>query len=389
MSANEPDLHAPGPARARPAAKQAGWDLASTAATGAPDRGEPARAGSVGARPIDHLAVRMLLGGGSIVDLGRLAFRDRAEAAQFLGLNGFDLDRRGEADRLGELHRRAVAYVDETFEVDLPARVRRPDDVCDLLLAASDASRWEQRAACVVLKVMHVIHHLESRRLIHHLSVSERALFEAAARRVDEVVREMHRAGLGLIGYEPSTKSEHSLVTKLLSKPRVTAAQIFDKLRFRLITRRREDLIPVVVWLARHLFPFNHVVPGESHNTILPPDEVARALAQPPEDRGPDRRVPTRGPETPNPATSESFRMINFVVDLPVRIDRLRLVEDHRPFEHLGHLVLVTLEIQLFDRDTARANEAGAGNHAAYKRRQVEVVGERLWGSKEPPLRGD
>ncbi|MGM0577069.1 MAG: TIGR04552 family protein [Myxococcota bacterium] len=341
----------------------------------------------VQATPLDKLAVRMLLAGGSVVDLHHVPFRDRDEIRRFMALNGFSVDNHMEMARLESLHRRAVAYVDATFDVDLPPRVRRPEDFTDLFLAAGGRSRWEQRAAGVVLKVMHVINHLEARRLIHHLSVSERALFEAAAREVDEVVQEMHRAGLGLIGYEPSTKSEHSLVTKLLSKPRVTAAQIFDKLRFRLVTRDRSDLVPVILWLAKHLFPFNHVVAGESHNTILDTADVSRALEHLSVDREDAAEVPERDPETPNPATSSSFRMINFVVDLPVRISRVRLQEDQAPYEHLGHLVLVTLELQLFDRATAKANEAGAGNHAAYKRRQVEVVRGRLWCGDEPPLR--
>jgi len=78
--------------------------------------------------------------------------------------------------------------------------------------------------------------------------------------------------------------------------------------------------------------------------------------------------------------------MINFVVDLPVRINRLCTPAELVRLSHLGHLVHVTLEFQLFDRATLLANEAGEGNHGAYKQRQLNLVSERLWGGLKPRI---
>ncbi|MEZ4268048.1 MAG: TIGR04552 family protein [Myxococcota bacterium] len=335
--------------------------------------------------PLDARAVRSLLAGRSVVDWRRLAFSDRDEVVRFLDANGFDIDRPNELARLIELHRRAIEYVVATWNVTIPESVSAPQDICEILLLASGADGEQQRAACVVLKVMHVINHLEARRLIHHLNVSERTLYDAAGSKVDEFVQRMHRDGLGVIGYVPSKKKDHSLVTKLISKPRVTAAQIFDKLRFRLTTRERADLVPVVLWLTRYLFPFNHVVPGESHNTIL--DEAALSetldahLARAESVWDPDS--PVEEPE--NPMTSDNFRTINFVVELPVRISRIRQELPER-LEHLGHLVLVALEFQLCDRATSEDNERGDSSHAAYKKRQLSTVSTRLWGAAPPSM---
>lgn len=334
--------------------------------------------------PLDARAVRSLLSGRSVVDWRRLSFTDRDEVVRFLDANGFDIERPNELTRLIELHRRAIDYVAATWEIAIPGAVRHPGDICEILLIASGRDGELQRAACVVLKVMHVINHLEARRLIHHLNVSERALYDAAGSKVDEFVQRMHRDGLGVIGYVPSKKTDHSLVTKLISKPRVTAARIFDKLRFRLTTRERSDLVPVVLWLTRYLFPFNHVVPGESHNTIL--DEAALAATVDPYFEGTppvwDAESPIDEPE--NPMTSDGFRTINFVVELPVRLSRIREELPER-LEHLGHLVLVALEFQLCDRATAEDNERGDSSHAAYKRRQLDAVSMRLWGAGPPP----
>lgn len=337
---------------------------------------------------VDVQSVRLLLTGGSVVDWRQLLFRERSEVVGFLGVNGYDVTAPSEMARLADLHERALAYLEDTYELGLPERIREPADLCDLFLAASgvDASRSEQRAACAVLKVVHVINHLEARRLVHHLSLSERALFLAAANKVDEVITGMRTDGLGIREYQPSTKSDHSLITKLISKPRVTAAQIFDKLRFRLVTEQRDDLVQVVRWLLRQLFPFNHVIAGESHNTILTSHELEGLLEARVGAPVPAWSDKDKGYQPRNPATSPSFRMINFVVDLPIRINRLCSQEDLVRLQHLGHLVHVTLEFQLFDAATVRANEAGEGNHVAYKQRQLQLVSERLWGGLRPRL---
>ncbi|MCB9729655.1 MAG: TIGR04552 family protein [Deltaproteobacteria bacterium] len=336
--------------------------------------------------PVDARAIRSLLSGRSVIDWRRLSFNERDEVVRFLDANGFDVHRPLELGRLRELHRRALEYVAATWDLPIPATVRDDRDLCQLFLLASAPGGDEQRAACVVLKVMHVINHLEARRLIHHLNVSERALYDAAGSKVDEFVQRMHRDGLGVIGYVPSKKTDHSLVTKLISKPRVTAAQIFDKLRFRLTTRERADIVPVILWLTRHLFPFNHVVPGETHNTILDEEALARTVdshfadSLPLWDEGSDIEEPN------NPMTSDRFRMVNFVVELPVRVSRIRHELPQR-LDHLGHVVLVALEFQLFDRATAEDNERGDSSHAAYKQRQLDTVSRRLWGAGPPPMR--
>ena len=78
--------------------------------------------------------------------------------------------------------------------------------------------------------------------------------------------------------------------------------------------------------------------------------------------------------------------MINFVVDLPVRINRLCTPAELVRLNHLGHLVHVTLGFQLFDADTVLTNEIGDGNHSAYKERQIALVSERLWKGTVPSI---
>ena len=105
---------------------------------------------------LDLQALRLLLLGGSVVDWRRLSFREPGEVAQFLAANGYDVENSIEMDRLSALHGRALQYLEETYELSIPDRVRTPKDVTELFLTASgvNADQDEQQAACAVLKVI-------------------------------------------------------------------------------------------------------------------------------------------------------------------------------------------------------------------------------------------
>jgi uncharacterized protein (TIGR04552 family) len=67
--------------------------------------------------------------------------------------------------------------------------------------------------------------------------------------------------------------------------------------------------------------------------------------------------------------------VINFIIDLPIRVDHL--VEF--PFsEELGRVLFAMVEFQIVDREAARRNERGDASHELYKQRQQEQVLRRL-----------
>lgn len=123
--------------------------------------------------------------------------------------------------------------------------------------------------------------------------------------------------------------------------------------------------------MTRHIFPFNYVVPGESHNNLVGRDDLARhsrhdELAE---------AAPLRQETAKNEHSGSSYRMINAIVDYPVRLP------DHVPnpvAEALGRVVFVHVEFQVVDEDTARRNETGENAHRHYKGRQTAVVELRL-----------
>ena len=86
--------------------------------------------------------------------------------------------------------------------------------------------------------------------------------------------------------------------------------------------------------------------------------------------------------------------MINFIIDVPVRLDHLlERAGDPWLLQH-GSIVYVGCEFQVVDQETAYLNEQGENSHANYKRRQKERVSDRLkWGLMEdgelPPATGN
>ena len=336
----------------------------------------------------DLEAVRLILHGGSVIDWHKLDFRDHAAVDRFLRVNEFDPDSNEEMGWLEELRMEAVEYLSRAFQFDIPGNIADEVPARDLFLIASRKGK-HQRWACVVLKVMHIIHHLAGREAIVRLPIADDQVFHATELKVIQIVEELRAAGYPITEFEWSRKPRDSLITKLLAKRSTQAAKVYDKLRFRLTVGKYEDLMSIVAVLTRQLIPFNYVVPGESVNHLLPFEDTihsSAALAT----LGSKLQKEHRGEDTtaPRPLYNEfsgpEYRIINFVVDLPLRLEAI-LPEDTVVPAEFGHVVFVLTEFQLADKATAVRNEQGECSHELYKARQHEKVRVRLmrgWPSR-------
>ncbi|HEX3759414.1 MAG TPA: TIGR04552 family protein [Kofleriaceae bacterium] len=322
-------------------------------------------------------AVRLLLRGDSVIDWHRLNYADHAEVDRFLRLNEFDPDNDEEMARLEDVRSDAVEYLSRAFAMAIPDEVAADLPARDLFLVASSHGP-HQKWACVVLKVMHIIHHINGRGALLTMSVSDEIIFREIELKVMQVVEQLRAAGAPLAEWEWSRKPRDSQITKLLAKRSTIAANIYDKLRFRLIVPTPDDLVPMIATLTRQLIPFNYVVPGESVNQLV---DLQQAL--------PDRLEGAQSPiENPyNEFSGPEYRIINFVADLPLRVDRLLSRADAPPDN--THVVFVLTEFQIADKATAHLNESGASSHEAYKARQNERVRMRLFREKDDPLPPD
>lgn len=333
----------------------------------------------------DVEAIRLLLRGESVIDWHRLNFLDHAEVDRFLRLNEFDPESDDEMGRLEDIRSDTVDYLSRAFAMAIPDEVAADLPARDLFLVASSHGP-HQKWACVVLKVMHIIHHINGRQALLKMSVSDEIIFREIELKVMQVVEQLRAAGAPLAEWEWSRKPLDSQITKLLAKRSTLAANIYDKLRFRLIVPTAEDLVPMLATLTRQLIPFNYVVPGESVNQLI--DLAALTRAQEARAVGADSgkvRAPTAVPY--NEFSGPEYRIVNFVADLPLRIERL-LPRAEIPAD-IGHVVFVLTEFQIADKATALRNESGASSHEAYKARQHERVRVRLFRDKDDPLPPD
>ena len=229
--------------------------------------------------------------------------------------------------------------------------------------------RKQQRSACVLLKVMHILYHLDARELRTRLALSDSDLFENVEQNVLEIFDQLRAVGAPVVEFQWSRKTRESLLTKMLVKRETSAARVFDRLRFRLIVKDQSDIVGTLRTMLRQLIPYNYVVPGQTVNTLVDLRQLDAIGPSPlTTDEG-------RAPDT-NEFSGANFRVINFIADLPVRVDGM--VDPAELDAVRGNVVFVLAEFQLIDAHTAALNEEGEASHVAYKTRQHSRVRERM-----------
>jgi uncharacterized protein (TIGR04552 family) len=330
----------------------------------------------------DLTAIRNLLRGGSVIDWHRLHFTERDEVDRFLRVNEIDPASEDDQRRLADLRELAVEYLERHLNFHIPEELASGVPPRDLLLIASQKGK-RRTYACIVLKVMHVMHHLAGRELLTKLPVAADQLFHLVEEKVLRTVEEIKGVGCQVVEFEWSRKHADSLITKLLAKKESIAADVYDNLRFRMITNNEEQLVFVLRELVQRLVPFNYVIPGQSVNDIV---KIRETLARSP---ALQRFLPEitdlaavaadKKPTVANEFSGPGYRVINFVADLPVRIDKyLCRPPDDPLFAENGTVVFVLTEFQIIDARTAENNERGENSHDKYKERQFARVKARL-----------
>jgi uncharacterized protein (TIGR04552 family) len=325
-------------------------------------------------------AIRLILRGGSVIDWYRLNLESDEEARAFLHLLGADPDDKEDQRRLIQLRDGAGAYLTDPLGYRLPPEMLSCSPF-DLFAYASErrGRRRDRFFACLLLKAMHIRLHIEARELRYRLAVSQSAMAGLVKEKVDAFARGLSARRFPLVRYEGGEKSLTSLVTKLLVKAEHHAAAIHDRVRFRFVVERTSDLVPLLHEMTSRLLPFNYVVPGQTVNHLV----NFAALVESHEayrKRSNEFQVELGHEEQRasqlNEFSGPSFRVINFVVDVPIRVPDELLSKSDAP--DLGRVMFGLAEFQITDETSAKENEAGDNNHERYKQRQVLQVRERL-----------
>lgn len=319
-----------------------------------------------------------MLRGGSVIDWYRLNFENEEAIRKFIGALELDLTDPVDRARAEAVKHAAIGYLRRHFDFPIP----KPVETADLakLIEVASGKGHRQLCACTILKVMHIIHHLEARELLYMLPVSDEEVFHLVEQKVYRVLGRALSNGFPIMEFIGGRKNKESLYTKLLSKKEVSAAQIYDKLRFRIVMRSTDDLFPILVFLQQHVYPFNFAIPGQATNTLV----HFRAFC---ESHPHLRTLMSKMQidvtleddiEIDNRFSAPTYRVVHFVADMPVRLPERIFAEAPPTAWALGRVIFVQCEFQLLDRLTDEANELGDASHESYKARQKMAVMRRL-----------
>lgn len=323
--------------------------------------------------PQDIAALQHALTGESVIDWRRLHVRDLSEVEELLRLNRLDLGRPDDLAYVRRVHGEAVDFAGEILGHAVLPQIAEAEDLRSLFLLSSGSEGRTRADACMVLKIMNVIRHLDARELRLRLPLSDADLGFAADSLVYDALTRMASRDVALVQFEGGLKARRSLLLKLMTPDYRMAYEVPDRVRYRLVVGSRRDVVRAVRALLRDLLPFNVVVPGQSRNDLIPLDGGLEA------------------PEVHarlNPFSSARYRVLSLVADLPIRATDFF---DARPelLDRYGPVVFATVEVQIVDEATFEANETGEASHARYKARQRRSVLARLAPDLADPDEGD
>jgi uncharacterized protein (TIGR04552 family) len=326
-------------------------------------------------------AVRLILRGGSVVDWFRLNFKSEAEAQSLLRVLAVELENPADIEHLARLRDIGRAYLESEHNYRLPDEVAQASAVDLFMYASAQKGRRRDRFfACLLLKVMHIVHHIRARELRVRLPLSQSELGQMIMSRVTVFVDELHADGFPLVEFAGGEKSEGSLITKLLVKKEHHAATIHDRVRFRFVVEKSSDIVPLLHRMTASLLPFNYIVPGQSLNqlvnftALIESHQAYRDVAR---DLQLELGYEENSLATVNEFSGPSFHVVSFVADVPLRAPASMIAPDVVDVT-LGPIVFALAEFQIVDDATAKENERGENRHDRYRERQLSRVRARL-----------
>ncbi|MBN2801673.1 MAG: TIGR04552 family protein, partial [Deltaproteobacteria bacterium] len=332
----------------------------------------------------DYNAVKLTLSNENILEWTALDVSED-EAVNICDTHSLNLDLASDLDMIERIRDEAIVYLKEEFKFPIPAPLQKASLPELLQFAGKLSSRHRQLGACTLLKAMHVINHFDAGEARSALKVTDQELFKDAENRIYRVISSMMAKGLPVVEFMGGRKQRASMVTKLLSKDDPLAAQLFDKMRFRIVTATKEDIIPTINYLTKKLFPFNYILSGETYNTILPiHNYMVKGNDIETINPGtiydiPASRDSSTGLPVWNQHSSPKYRVIHWVADMPVRIrdyENAYITDGINPVPR--PVIYIRTEFQILDRHTNRQNESGEASHKKYKYRQVDSVLKKL-----------
>lgn len=352
----------------------------------------------------DPFMLEAVLGERSVIDLPALSISSRKEALKFIFTYGFDLSDYKDSEFLWRCHRLAVEILEEEIlemGEEVPAEVRNREDVKDLanlLIIASQKDRsGNQKYACALLRIIHIIVHLDNDLFTSFTDDIQYQILRPIQEHITKGEGDTTYLGnnqeIELIDFSiKSFKQTRSGVVKLLAKKNAVAMTLLDRVGLRFVTKNVYDIFRVVKYLSdNHLISFAQTISGQSKNMICPLHiflEAAESVVKKdtPEDievfsNALNKRLSEWYNEgnslgTHNEFSAKEFKFLKFISRRFLKIDRGPQKEPLNFF--------YPFEIQIIDQETFENNVKGTASHLSYKERQRRAARRRVLGFSNP-----
>jgi uncharacterized protein (TIGR04562 family) len=232
-----------------------------------------------------------LLEGKSVIDSLEMPGYDPGEIKHFILNYGYDLDDprdKAEADRI---QAEAIEFINTTLldealkgddlgdaylHLKVPASHVHAS-IIELFLMASQGATLDQRWACALLKVMHIISHINNTVLYRYFEEAKHQILN----RYQDLIVETQEGEiilgydtplqLSLAGFEvKDEKSRHSVILKLLCKRENITEEIYDMIGVRFVTQTpAEALIALEILRKNRVIVFPNSIPSRSRNSLI------------------------------------------------------------------------------------------------------------------------
>ncbi len=369
--------------------------------------------------PLPPEATRVILGGESSIDMGGLNIRDHRSARGFARNYGYDLEIPAQRAHVVQVYGDAMEFLGsvilEGHMEAIPLEIRMLKDPEDLLVWASyrpqdQLSHW----ACVVLRVMHTLFHIDHNVNLRYLKDIQAQVFEPYDRflvALDDgtfVLRGDYEVPL-LSVERKENKDRASMLLKMLHKPENVAETIYDQIGIRFVAQDRLGVLLVIRFLLDHhvLMP-THIKPSRSRNLLVDMDalqawtnELPEGFAVPPlgspeRDAICARLVPKTRHDGGNPFMSRDYKAVQFTVRTLVRLpnpavavlekiaktlppgDTTRVKIPQLIQEQEEFTFFFAHEVQVMEPSGFQSARSGPASHGEYKQRQRDAARKRV-----------
>ncbi len=370
-------------------------------------------------------ALQVALEGHSFLDIPRLNILTKADAKHFLFSYGYDVDDLLVREEVWRIYFQALSFLQnhllesgESIPVEFLSRGQQ-SDVIRLLTEASKSGSVKGRWSCAILRIMHIISHLDNDIRLENFAYAREQIFERFDRFLKTAGGRRWRFGTGpkaiplVRCIRKQRKERSSILMKLLSKPHTVVEEIYDSLGFRFVTESRFDAYRLINDIMKSgAVSAANIQPGRSVNSLIPLDlfrqtiesiehDLSRGAISPKLAHRRLQKVEEEGlvswSQIRNPFSSRWYRALQFTCrQLIIAPDptfrfwsevRTELVKNKNIEAALKKLPITIrerrtffypFEIQIMDKESYVESIGGRSRHREYKAKQRLMARNRV-----------